>query len=98
MRYVIRAEWIRVLNSHGPWLLNLDNLEYGISQYEGSEVILTGVVLNRSGRIYLKDGDSSIELRSGTGISEGYERSFLGTVEYDSRENLHYLVIKEEAS
>lgn len=96
LRYYFSCEFVSILEPYGPWNLNLDNLPYGISEYENAQVTLSGEVLKNEDRYYLQSGGSIIELRSDNAIPMGGERTFTGPVKYDIKRSSHFLEVLEE--
>lgn len=95
LRYVLIPEWIDVRVSHGPWNLNLDNLDYGISPYEGAVVSLRGDLIIDSVSSRLHAGNSSIEVRCIGPMEPAYDVSITGRVCYDTSLSAHYIEILE---
>lgn len=95
LRYEFHAEWASVILPYGPWRLGLDNLDFGVSSYENTEVILTGEpVLTGDGK-FLNNGNSRIELRSIDTIPMGRDIELRGYIRFDPMTNSFYLEVME---
>lgn len=91
VRYEIEAPIISVIMPHGPWMINLASLEWGVSEYEGCSVRIEGSLNTDQDRYFLEDGGKTIEVRNleeGSTISDGWLE---GVVIFDSGTNSFYL-------
>lgn len=95
LRYELRSEGAQVLIPHGPWHIRLGNLEYGVSSYENTEVVMGGEPVSLNGTIYLLDGDSRIELRGNETLPLGRDLEIRGRIRYDPLKNAHFLEVLE---
>jgi len=88
MRYSLLPSEVQLVESHGPWILSLGNLSFGIGDYEGCEVILDGVVEEDIDRSLIRDGEATLELRGGPVSSP-----VSGIVRYDTMKSAYYLEV-----
>ena len=91
IRYEIEAPILRVIMPHGPWMINLASLEWGIGEYEGCTVRLQGEILTENDRCHLTDGERSIEVRNLNGDDVENDGWTEGIVLFDVDSNSYYL-------
>jgi hypothetical protein len=95
LRFSIMVERVEVIAPHGPWKLRLDNLEYGVSSYENSLVLISGEPFEIDGCRYLRNGQSSIRIEDNSTIPLGRELEIGGKIKFDTIENIYYLEVWE---
>ncbi len=95
LRYEFHAEWVSVILPYGPWRLRLDNLDFGVSSYENTEVILTGEPMMIGDEQFLYNENSRIELRSIEPIPMGRDIEMRGNIGFDPLTNSFYLEVVE---
>jgi hypothetical protein len=86
MRYNVLPSDIELVDAHGIWSLSLGSLPYGIGDYEGCPVNVSGELSPGPEHLMLTDGNSTIEVRGG-----GIDDPAVGWITYDAINNLYYL-------
>ena len=86
MRYNVRPSTIVLVEPHGPWTLSIGSLPYGIGDFEGCSVNLTGAISSGIDGLYLIDGNSTLSVRGG-GPSDPAE----GIIAFDINQSIYFL-------
>lgn len=87
MRYNLLPSSLQLIKAHGPWMLRLSSLPYGIGEYEGCTVIVEAQLIRTVDMDLLIDENSTIEVR---GASEG-NIEHRGIVKFDVDKNAYYI-------
>ena len=90
-RYELQTDTVRVTEAHGPWVLNLESLEWGVSEFEGCQVILEGLIEIENGSTVISDGMFSIELMGGDELQVGEIDTLQGEIAFLPRRNIYVL-------
>lgn len=90
-RYELNADTVRVTDPHGPWMLNLEALEWGVSEFEGCQVVMEGQIEKRPNATILKDGEYSIRLKGYDHLRTGEISTVTGEIVFDPEKNIYLL-------
>ncbi len=91
MRFELWPEDAQIIETYGTWKLNLERLEYGLTEFEGALVELTGTVSEDDGHHYLVDGESSVQIAHWAGDMNSVETTVIGRVMFNSVTNIMYI-------
>jgi hypothetical protein len=98
MRFELVPEKAGILESYGPWKLNLENLERGLIEFEGVLVELAGTVIEEGGLLILISGGVSVPLRNWMGDINREGTTVAGRVMFDPLTNSLYIETGVELS
>jgi hypothetical protein len=98
MRFELASEEAAILESYGPWKLNLENLKNGLIEFEGVLVELVGTVIEEGTSQVLISGGVSVKLCNWMGDLNGDDTVVVGRVMFDSITNSLYIETGVEIS
>jgi hypothetical protein len=83
MRFVLEPEYASLIERFGPWSLNLEHLEYGLTEFEGAVVEVRGIVVDSGDHVELIDGERRVRVLNWNGAMDEYDTVVTGRVVYD---------------
>ncbi|RLF59109.1 MAG: hypothetical protein DRN37_04195 [Thermoplasmata archaeon] len=96
VRYTLLAESAEVISPHGPWRVDLSNLEYGVSPYEGAMVLIEGYIVREGDAVFVVDDGAKLEMRGTGEYVEGERSEVRGRIRMDPEGNAFYLEACED--
>ncbi|MGA1866874.1 MAG: hypothetical protein ACMUFK_05340, partial [Thermoplasmatota archaeon] len=91
MRFELVAEYLEILDVHGPWKLNLRSMEWGLLDFVDCRVLISGVVEVAGNATRIVQDGISLDIRNYTGKVGYGDAEITGILLYDKVLNTLYL-------